>query len=1091
MRGPADVRYETLDLLSREGERQAWAARDRWTGALVILKSDHLDLARHELAILLSLPPGIAPRVLDVVWKGGGQLWFALERLEGQTLGAAAAGLSPDAMPWIGRALAQCLGHLHRTGMVHGDISPENLFLLDAPGEPAVRCLDFGRARSRDFEADMHAGGTPPFIAPEITRGWIVDGRADQYSLGVILRELFPQLARDSRWSPILERLCRRIPGQRYPHMLALRDDLEATFRLPPSGFRWPPFGGGPLRGRAELLTDITNLVTNGRLVRILLFTRRGLGLSRFLWEVTLEAAAGDGPPLRILDVGSLRAEGREGQELVGHLERCIQDAGSLLIALPSLSRRLRGFPPDLARDLLRVIRSQPGWEERSLPPLDAPAFAEIVAGSMESGGDLTESLASRLLTASDGDLRCSAELFRELVQHDGRETGLSWVVELDRVHWRSQRGSPPTPYLNLTELAPGEREALRILARAGRSFPRRLAQDLLDRFHPSGSLPELLDSALLIAEDTDRLAFVTRALWEEALAWGGAGLPPGPAGREGVVTPPDADLVDRWLNDHAFPDPDRLEAVLFAARRARRLGDRQREGAWIGEALLRAEKRRVWGHVQDLLAYPDEPPLRWSREEVQRQAAALAELLAPAWTAERLTFLASNALVFREPGAALALQAQAAESSDIGTCAAAHGSLAERALRGHDDAGYEQHLAELERLAQLRGGPSPGVLEYLRGSAARVRGDTAKAEEHLTGAIALLRGTGHPYEQQGLQLLAVLRFAHDPPAGIALLEAALAEDPGPESEAQLRANLSIMYSQVHDDEAAARCIEEGLRRLQGRISRARVSNLRMQRAWAWAESDRVDKALREALGLIQTPSVRASQLMRLGARMLIGFCHLHLGNANAAISESALAWRDILEGRFVYAVSDCLQQLLDVLLDFEAWEVVREFGTELLLEPEMPIRLEPTAAARLRAFRAQLEGDPAAAREHLAAGLEEGRRAADAHTAARYLHHAGLLHLAARDGAAAALFQEELARLGQHGRSYYRGRALLCLARARATQGEMGGAHAALEEAIALASRAGCKGLLVDALETRLQFRMEGAASQTAGTATLNGGAR
>ena len=72
----------------------------------------------------------------------------------------------------------------------------------------------------------------------------------------------------------------------------------------------------------------------------------------------------------------------------------------------------------------------------------------------------------------------------------------------------------------------------------------------------------------------------------------------------------------------------------------------------------------------------------------------------------------------------------------------------------------------------------------------------------------------------------------------------------------------------------------------------------------------------------------------------------------------------------------------------------------------------------------------------------------------------------------AAGLFEEELSLLGERGWSYYRGCALLCLARAQAIGGQAGAALATIDASISLAREAGCRGLYVDALETRLRFR-------------------
>jgi tetratricopeptide (TPR) repeat protein len=1081
-----DIRYEPVRSLSRQEAREAWVARDVWTARTVILKTDRCDLMRREASILLALPTGIGPRVHDVVWKGAGRLLIALEHLQGSTLADRAATLAPEHVPSVLRAFAQSLAHLHRAGFTHADLSPRNLFILDSPGEPDVRLLDFGFARRRAAGPGTPSGGTPPFVAPELVRGWMVDERADQYSLGMIVRESFPDLVRDARWAPIVDRLCHRRPGHRYPHMIAVREALETAFPLPPSPFRWPPFGGGPLRGRSALLAEVGLLLRSPNPARVLLLSRRGLGLSRFLAEAALMAAAGDCPPLRVIDVGDLLAEGSDGQELAGHLEDQFSAWGgeALLSGLPDPSTRLRWLPPGQAEGL-RAAFARPGWVQLDLPPLDAAAFTELVAGSLESGGDLSEPLASRLLQESDGDLRCSAELFRAQVQHYGSESGPYWVVDPARVRHASQRGSPPAPKAALPSLSHAELTALRVLARAGRTFPRALAEPLLARFADPSVLEDLLAGAVLVAQGPERLEFITRSLWRHVLcpvaadtspvtgASLEAGAPSAPGALLEASASPDADNIDGWLNDHTRPDPDDPEAILFAAQRARRLGDSRREAALLASALAWAQSTRTWGHVGALLAHPDDPPLQWSREQTLRQLSDLGTLLGPPWSTGRLTLLAANALHFADPRTSSELLDVAAAARDPLARSGALVALAERAHWGRDWTAFAQHLGDLERLASEGMDSSLGVVEHLRGSAARARGDPEEAVRHLERAADLLRGTGSPYEVSSLQLLGVLRFARDPAAGIRRLNEALAAGPGPELEAQLRANLSIMYSQAGNEEASARCVEEGLQRLRGRASAMRLVNLRLQLAWSWAETDEVDKALREGRAMLDTSAVRASLFLRTGTRMLIGFCHLHQGNMRSALSESARAWRDRLEGGLTVDVSACLEQLIDVLLDCEAWDVAGEFGDDLLRAPEAATPLDPRTLARLQALRAQIEGRPPVALDHLAGRLEEGRLGADSAAAARYLHHIGLVQLACGNGSGAAIqfFEDEVSLLGERGRTYFRGRAQYCLAHARAAARQFDRAFAALDGAEALARQGACKGLLAEVLAARLQF--------------------
>jgi len=96
--------------------------------------------------------------------------------------------LSPDTVALIALDLAYALEHAHGT-LVHRDISPSNI-LLSRSGE--TKLADFGIAKAIDnaaVTASRSAKGKVPYMSPEHVRGDAVDGRADLFSLGVVLFE--------------------------------------------------------------------------------------------------------------------------------------------------------------------------------------------------------------------------------------------------------------------------------------------------------------------------------------------------------------------------------------------------------------------------------------------------------------------------------------------------------------------------------------------------------------------------------------------------------------------------------------------------------------------------------------------------------------------------------------------------------------------------------------------------------------------------------------------------------------------------------------------------------------------------------------
>jgi tetratricopeptide (TPR) repeat protein len=193
--------YVVSERLGRGGMGEVFRATDERTGAVVALKvvdrslADAEFLARFEreasLARALS-HPGVT-RVLDA-GVAGGVPYIAFELVTGGTLRDRMK--REGRLPWrvaagVGAEIAQALEAVHRAGLVHRDLKPENL-LVDGSGN--LKLSDFGLARAEgrsSLTGSQVTLGTPEYMPPEQVEGRKdVDGRADLYSLGVLLFEL-------------------------------------------------------------------------------------------------------------------------------------------------------------------------------------------------------------------------------------------------------------------------------------------------------------------------------------------------------------------------------------------------------------------------------------------------------------------------------------------------------------------------------------------------------------------------------------------------------------------------------------------------------------------------------------------------------------------------------------------------------------------------------------------------------------------------------------------------------------------------------------------------------------------------------------
>jgi serine/threonine protein kinase len=143
-----------------------------------------------------------------------GQLFLAMELLRGRSLRQALKCDGPFSLERLIHVCTQILRALaaaHSEHVVHRDLKPDNVMLVDRYGEQdTVKVLDFGIAKllEQDAAPMTHAGsiiGTPAYMSPEQAQGQTVDTRADLYSLGVMLFELASgRLPFDRRSAPAL-----------------------------------------------------------------------------------------------------------------------------------------------------------------------------------------------------------------------------------------------------------------------------------------------------------------------------------------------------------------------------------------------------------------------------------------------------------------------------------------------------------------------------------------------------------------------------------------------------------------------------------------------------------------------------------------------------------------------------------------------------------------------------------------------------------------------------------------------------------------------------------------------------------------------
>jgi serine/threonine protein kinase len=238
-------RYELISLIDTGGQGAVYRAKDHIDQDEVAIKvlndamgydPDSRERMFREAQALTSLRGTAAVQVLDQQWTDDGALCLVMELLHGVTLDQYLKNLEQTgerlAVFQLFKLLSPIVDTLeiaHDQGILHRDLKPGNIFVLDPPGEGGVKLLDFGFAKFVRLKSVTAAGfiaGSPSYIAPESWRGdpALLDRRIDVYALAaVIYRALAGQPPFTSEDLREILRLATRGPR---PSLYAARPDL-------------------------------------------------------------------------------------------------------------------------------------------------------------------------------------------------------------------------------------------------------------------------------------------------------------------------------------------------------------------------------------------------------------------------------------------------------------------------------------------------------------------------------------------------------------------------------------------------------------------------------------------------------------------------------------------------------------------------------------------------------------------------------------------------------------------------------------------------------------------------------------------------
>lgn len=392
-------RYRLDELIGQGGNGVVYRALDTLLHRDVAVKflqhsekgsESHLRLLREAQAAAGLNHPNIVSIYDAGVWEN--DPFIIMELITGETLSPSSPRTSVEVIA-IARQICASLDHAHSNGVVHRDLKPDNILVAS---DGTVKLMDFGLARTSIASRLTVEGaivGTVHYMAPEQALGLELDGRADLYSLGVLLYELVasrlpfsgdnplavitqhihspitpPRAFNESIPAALEDLILRLLNKQPADRPQSAREVLKAleTIENPAPGTSdfqeitlLDRIVRGQLVGREREFTEAKSRwqeVISGKGGVLLISGEPGIGKTRFARELTTLANLSGGKSL----LGECYPEGGTPYAPLAQIIRSALREGSYPDLPEEVTSNLLALAPDLHRYLPRIKLNPP-----------------------------------------------------------------------------------------------------------------------------------------------------------------------------------------------------------------------------------------------------------------------------------------------------------------------------------------------------------------------------------------------------------------------------------------------------------------------------------------------------------------------------------------------------------------------------------------------------------------------------------------------------------------------------------------------------------------------------------------------------------